>query len=65
MMESTVQQVPAQSNKEDVPPQGGFPRSTLMLDSYVQYLVNYLDSIGALDDGSFTFPNGDTWESTR
>jgi len=31
------------------------------LDSYVQWLIDHMYANGMLDDGCFTFPNGDTW----
>jgi hypothetical protein len=30
--------------------------------SKVQFLVDYLGIMGMLGDGSFTFPDGDTWD---
>ena len=31
----------------------------------LQYLVDYMDDCGYLDDGIFTFPDGDYWPSTK
>lgn len=31
----------------------------------LQYLVDRMDKLGLLDEHSFTFPDGDTWEATR
>jgi hypothetical protein len=30
----------------------------------VQHLVNFLQQRGLLEDGTFTFPDGDTWWAT-
>lgn len=30
---------------------------------YVQHLIDHLDTLGALEDGRYTFPNGDVWTS--
>lgn len=29
----------------------------------IQFLINFLNSRGILEDGSFTFPDGETWEA--
>lgn len=35
------------------------------LAAKVQFLVNWMDSHGHLEDGTFTFPDGDTREAQR
>lgn len=32
-----------------------------LLHDRVQFLINYLDKSGLLDEHRFTFPGGDTW----
>lgn len=34
------------------------------LEHRVQYLVDFLQKRGLLEDGTFTFPDGDTWWAT-
>lgn len=33
------------------------------LEAKLQFLVDYLDKSGLLEEHSFTFPDGDTWAS--
>lgn len=33
------------------------------LASKIKYLVDYMHGLGLLEDGTFTFPDGDTWEA--
>lgn len=37
----------------------------LMLAGKVQMLVNFIEMSGVLRDGSFTFPDGDTWVADK
>lgn len=32
--------------------------------AYIQYLIDYLDGEGLLEEGCFTFPDGTTWWAT-
>lgn len=40
-------------------------KAILELVGKVQYLIDFIDSKGFLEDGRFIFPDGDTWMPKR
>lgn len=35
------------------------------LENRVQFLVNYLNDLGHLENGEFCFPDGEIWEADK